>query len=107
VPNTQFCSSCSRPITTISYDSAAKDAEKTRKEMDEMKAKMTILEANTSNLLKLFVTQGNFIDVEDKETGELVLYTYNEKEGPIETAKAIKEEKKKEGIRLRLVDRHL
>jgi integrase/recombinase XerD len=108
VPNTQFCSSCSRPITTISYDSAAKDAEKTRKEMDEMKAKMTILEANTSNLLKLFVTQGNFIDVEDKETGELVLYTYNEKEGPIETAKAIREAKKKEeGIRLRLVDRHL
>ena len=77
------------------------------KEIKEMQAKMTILEANTSNLLKLFVTQGNFIDVEHKETGELVLYTYNEKEGPLETAKAIKEGKRKnkeeEALRLRQV----
>ena len=72
------------------YIIQGKLAEK-EKEMEEMKAKMTILQANTSNLFKLFIKQGSYIDAEGKNGGELILYTWNKEQGPIETAKRIKE----------------
>jgi hypothetical protein len=49
------------------------------KEFEEMKAQMTILQANTSNLLKVFVGY----------TNELVIQAWHQDKGPMETAKTI------------------
>lgn len=57
---------------------------KKEKEIEEMKAQMTILHANTSNLFKVFMGQ----------TNDLVVYAWNKDEGPTETARAIEAYKK-------------
>jgi hypothetical protein len=48
-----------------------------------MKAQMTILQANTSNLLKVFMGY----------TNELVIHAWDQDKGPMETAKAIEAQK--------------
>jgi len=53
------------------------------KEFEEMKAQMTILQANTSNLLKVFIGY----------TNELVIHAWDQDKGPMETAKAIEAQK--------------
>jgi hypothetical protein len=53
------------------------------KEFEEMKAQMTILQANTSNLLKVFMGY----------TNELVIQAWDQDKGPMETAKAIEAQK--------------
>jgi hypothetical protein len=56
---------------------------KKEKEIEEMKAQMTILQANTSNLLKVFMGY----------TNELVIHAWDQDKGPMETAKAIEAQK--------------
>jgi hypothetical protein len=64
-------------------------------EFEEVKARMEILQANTSNLFKLFIQQNAFTDVEG-ENGELILYAWDKENGPIETAKMIKEQQQQQ-----------
>jgi hypothetical protein len=64
-------------------------------EIEEVKARMEILQANTSNLFKLFIQQNAFTDVEG-ENGELILYAWDKENGPIETAKMIKEQQQQQ-----------
>lgn len=40
VPNTQFCASCHRPLSTVSYDAIARDAEKTKKRFERLEKTM-------------------------------------------------------------------
>ena len=65
------------------------------KELQELQDKMTVLQANTANLLKLFITQGKHIDAEGERNGELALYAYDKEQGPAAAAKAIREAEKK------------
>lgn len=53
------------------------------KEFEEMKAQLTILQANTSNLLKVFVGY----------TNELVIQAWDQDKGLMETAKTIEAQK--------------
>ncbi len=78
------------------YIIRGKLAEK-EKEIEEIKAQMTILQANMGNLLKLFIEHGYYIDVEEKNS-ELILYTYDKELGPVETAKMPKKQLEKEKI---------
>jgi hypothetical protein len=64
------------------YAIMGKLAEK-EKEFEEMKSQMTILQTNTSNLLKAFMGY----------TNELVIHTWDQDKGPMETAKAIEAQK--------------
>ena len=64
------------------YAIMGKLAEK-EKEFEEMKAQMTILQANTSNLLKVFMGY----------TNELVIHAWDQDKGPMEIAKAIEAQK--------------
>jgi hypothetical protein len=64
------------------YAIMGKLAEK-EKEFEEMKAQMTILQANTSNLLKVFMGH----------TNELGIHAWDQDKGPMETAKAIEAQK--------------
>lgn len=68
-------------------EAAAREAEEGKREREEIKAQMKILQANTSNLIKVFM---------GKEK-ELKIYAWDRKEGPIPTAKmlqALEEEQK-------------
>jgi hypothetical protein len=69
-------------------EAATREAEESKKEREEIKAQLKILEANTSNLFKVFMGQEK----------ELKIHVWNEKEGPILTAKSLNalEEEQKE-----------
>lgn len=76
IPGAQLCIKCGKPIASNAMDSMMKDADNTKKELQAMKAQMAILQANTSNLLKVVM----------RYTNELVIHAWNNEEGPIETA---------------------
>ena len=69
-------------------EAAAREAEEGKREREEIKAQMKILQANTSNLIKVFMGQEK----------ELKIHVWNEKEGPIPTTKSLQalEEEQKE-----------
>jgi hypothetical protein len=39
IPNIQLCSSCHKPLTSISYNKIIQEAEQTKRELTELKAK--------------------------------------------------------------------
>jgi hypothetical protein len=42
IPGTQFCSSCSKPVTAVSYQKVFVEAEKTKKEFQQLKVQQEI-----------------------------------------------------------------
>jgi hypothetical protein len=62
-------------------EAAAREAEESKREREEIKAQLKILQANTSNLFKVFMGQEK----------ELKIHVWNEKEGPLPTAKLLQE----------------
>jgi hypothetical protein len=48
-------------VTFDAFNESIKDAEESKKEREEMKAELKILQANTSNLFKVFLASWSFI----------------------------------------------
>jgi integrase len=52
LPDTQLCSSCGRPISSITYDAVVRESENTRRELEELKASQDELSADVKNELR-------------------------------------------------------
>jgi integrase len=52
IPDSQFCSSCHKPLTSISMNAVMKDAEESKNKIKELAAKQEILQANAASILR-------------------------------------------------------
>jgi integrase len=78
---TQTCISCQKPLDPIKLGLSIEMAESNQKELEELKAQMTVLQANTNNFFKFLAENGG--------KGDLSLWSWSTKEGLIKAAKAI------------------
>lgn len=53
----KFCTNCQMVLTFDAFNETIKEAEEAKKEREEIKAQLKILQANTSNLFKLLMEQ--------------------------------------------------
>ena len=56
-PTSKFCSNCQTVLTFDAFNESIKEAEESKKEREEIKAQLKILQANTSNLFKILIVQ--------------------------------------------------
>jgi integrase len=85
IPGTQLCVHCHKPIASNAMDAVMKESENQKKELEEMKAKMTVLQANTSQLIEVIAgTREN-----------VALHAWSDRDELMLTAKKIEEESAK------------
>lgn len=62
VPGTQLCTSCHRPISTVSYDTITREAENTKKEIQAIKDEFGSFKENLAKISNLWETMGRLLE---------------------------------------------
>ena len=75
IPDSQFCSSCHKPLTSVSYNKIMQEAEASKKKMQELEAKQEILQANSASFLRALTS----VEVGGKPKVEII--TWNATDG--------------------------